>query len=172
MLIKRIKVWSITLLAIAVVYGIGNFVLVEIQEYFKKDDKAQLEQYKKELKQEKKEIKNQEEWFDLSDKEMEEVDKKKQDMIKNITEMEDYMNANNIKPADLEPKYKEPYDWYVSQRNLFNKLTSDRERNYKETYDKYLENIEAYNEKVKSANNLAEKIGSTWIVVPIPGKGH
>lgn len=172
MLVKRIGVWSITLIAIAIVYGIGNFILIEVQDYFKKDDKAQLKQYKKELKQQKKEIENQEEWFELSDKEMAELDKKKQEMIKSINGMEDYINANNLKPADLEPKYKEAYDWYVSQRDLFNKLASDREQDYKETYDKYLENIEAYNVKAKRANNLAEKIGSTWIVVPIPGKGH
>lgn len=38
-------------------------------------------------------------------------------------------------------------------------------------YDEYKQRVDNYNEKVKEYNALAEKVGGTWYVLPVPGKG-
>ncbi|WP_219811174.1 hypothetical protein [Bacillus thuringiensis] len=47
---------------------------------------------------------------------------------------------------------------------------SDQQVTDDELYTLYKTNIDTYNQKVNEANDLAKEIGSTWILVPIPGK--
>lgn len=149
---KRIPSVVVSIIVVAIIYGLINLVLVGGQKVWHHDDEAKLDELKVELKDLKASIGGYEDLLTEIDGELtgskEEVDSYESDFPEGIPEeyYEDYTSAVN--------GYNEQLDTYNIE------------------YDKYSSEIDSYNEKVEEANAVSEDIGSTWYVVPMPGGKH
>jgi hypothetical protein len=134
----KIFVWIVGLIFIALVYGIVNFVFVGAQSLYHSKDNAKLEFIKSDLDEKLKIIKQQEDNLRTQESFLDKTKK----TINITTDTDDH---NNL----------------VDKYNVELAL-------YKANYSRYSQDLESYNLKVNEANKLAEKVGTTWYVVPIP----
>lgn len=132
----------IGLLAVAVLYGVINLILVGGQHLWHGEERSNLKTIEAELKVGEREINKLEQGLTAILSHLEEIERKMEGDI-SVAEYND----------------------------LVDKLNSDIDL-YTSNYRKYEYKISAYNKKVEEANELAEKIGSTWYVVPIPIGKH
>jgi chromosome segregation ATPase len=143
---------AIGIVGIALIYVILNVFVVGGQKLYHHDDQARLDSLKSELKEQKATIDNDES----------ELTSKEDDLSSLKEEVETYESDY---PDGVPEEY---YDEYRQKVNDYNSQLTD----YKDQYSTYQNELGSYNEKVKEANALAKKIGSTWYIVPVPGRGH
>jgi hypothetical protein len=132
--------WVVGVVAIAIVYGLINLVLVGGQKVWHSGDQKKLTQIQSILDDEKKDLDRIE--GELTSKNA------------NLDKLEIDLKANKNGNIDR-------YNKLVDEYNM--KLGA-----YNQQYDDYKKRITSYNDKVNEANSIAKKIGSTWYVVPIP----
>lgn len=153
----------IPVLAIAIVYGAFNLFIVGGQNIWHYSDQKKLDAITIQLDAELPSLKRMESDISAKEADISRVKARMESLKSDIDRVE--MRYSDTVPSSEFARYNRNIDDY-------NDLVSDYNVTlgaYQQLFDEYERKIADYNLKVKEANALAEKIGSTWYVVPIPG---
>lgn len=126
------------ILAIIVIYAIINFAIVGGQKLMDRDENKRLDVLKTEIEQGEKQIKSLESELANFEEELADIE-------------------NELESETDEHTYNELVDSYNGSLDVYNSK-----------YDHYIVELDEYNAKVDEANELSEKIGGTWYILPIP----
>jgi septal ring factor EnvC (AmiA/AmiB activator) len=159
---KKFSSSILSFVLIAVVYGVGNLALVGSQKLWHHTDQANLDLLKVELNSEREAISSTKAKLQKLENEIQQIDSESAQLKIQIESVE-HRDSSGIS-SELYASYKRlitHYNELASEHN--SKLPA-----YKTLSGSYSAQIDAYNEKVKQANALGEKIGGTWYVIPRP----
>ena len=163
-LLFRMGGWVIGLAAIALVFGAINLVLVGGQWLWHHGDQAKLDLLKTELNSETTTISGVEAKLDGLKNEIREADEKGRKLKEWIDSVEQEFSAGI--PEYLFATYKKAVKLFNESAAKHNESLSA----YNAVYQGYSAQIDAHNRKVEQANTLAKSVGSTWYLVPVPGR--
>lgn len=141
----KLKGWALSIVAIIIVYGLINLLLLGGQSAFKSEDEKRFESLKSQIESEKA----------LLDSQDARITSEENDLLQLKQRMDSYKAFGNVGE----------YNHLVDQYNV--QLAS-----YTADIDNYNSKLPAFNSKVEEANNLAKSVGSTWYLVPIPTGKH
>lgn len=128
----------VSVLLLIVAYGVINLFIVGGQKLMDRDENKRIEILKTEIEQSDKRIKSLENELTLLEDELADI-------------------KSNADSETDEDAYNELADSYNGSLDIYNSK-----------YDLYEAEIADYNTKVDEANELSEKIGGTWYILPIP----
>ncbi len=150
------------LIGVLLVYGVINLVLVGGQNALHAGDQARLDEIKKQLEVEKTQISSLEANLSSLGQTLDSYEARISDLKSHIRAIE--VSYPNGAPSAVYADYQRMLAEHNSMIAPYNSNLSQ----FKAMYADYSSRVDRYNTKVDEANALAKKIGSTWVVVPVP----
>jgi hypothetical protein len=163
--VKRLLGWLLGLIALVVLYAVGNAVLVGGQYLWHYTDHRKLDAIKTQLDSERPRI--------------EAVGAQLQRFGKDLTESEARLNTLKREIAGIEKANprgvpEQIYPAYTRSVQHYNALVETHNRKVAEqqvAHQDRSSQIDRYNKLVGEANDLGRSVGSTWYVIPMPRVG-
>jgi predicted RNase H-like nuclease (RuvC/YqgF family) len=162
--LKKILPYAISISCLILVYLVINGGLIGVQSVFKQGDKAKLEALEEILLEKQSKIKEKEDYiFGLRD----EISSLENELYYHKDTIDYYETEylNGI-PDEYYNEYLDSFDAYNLLYGKYETLIEVEEREY----EAYNSSIDEYNEQLKEAEKLAEKVGTTWVLLPLGGR--
>jgi hypothetical protein len=157
---ETIKTWVIALLGIATLFGVVNLIVWGGQKLWHYSDQKRLDEIQQVLEIERLKL----DQLEATLKKLHHSLDEKETTLKQLDSTIDDLAAKN--PNGLSGAEYDGYMLLIENYNKNAPLYNDSLKYYDSLHHNYLLDIGAYNSKVKEANVLANKIGTTWYVVP------